>query len=73
VQLSDLIATKHERFRAVPGDGIFPILRILDWIFSAGYDGFIDLELSRDPSVPVADTARRAIEVTSRMLDELGV
>lgn len=73
VQLSDLIADRHERFRAVPGDGVFPIMRILECIFSTGYDGYIDLELSREAGVPAAETARRGAETVSRMLDELGV
>jgi len=73
VQLCDMIPGTPKRLRAVPGDGVYPIKQILGWIFSTGYDGFIDLELWSEPNVPALDTARRAIVTTSRMLEELGV
>lgn len=46
VQVSDYVyGDRSLPSRAVPGDGVIPLRRLLDWTLSAGYDGAFDLEL----------------------------
>ena len=46
VQVSDYVAgDKSFPCRAVPGDGMIPLERIIGWILEAGYTGGFDLEL----------------------------
>ncbi|GIX29795.1 MAG: hypothetical protein KatS3mg124_0267 [Porticoccaceae bacterium] len=46
VQVSDYVfGDRAPAARAVPGDGQIPLLRLLDWILAAGYEGAFDLEL----------------------------
>jgi sugar phosphate isomerase/epimerase len=73
VQISDLIPDRHERFRAVPGDGALPLLRIMDWVLEAGYDGNFDLELSPEPGTDPRETVARAVERAGLLLRQLGV
>jgi sugar phosphate isomerase/epimerase len=60
--------------RAVPGDGDIPVRRILGWILDAGYQGAFDFEMMgpRIAQEGYVEAFKRAGEVTSQMLAELG-
>ena len=46
VQISDYVCgDRCVPGRAVPGDGVIPLERVLGWILAAGYEGVFDLEL----------------------------
>lgn len=75
VQVSDyVLGDRCAPCRAVPGDGVIPLHRLLGDVLATGYDGVFDLELV-GPRIaaegPGAATAR-GLEVLSRMLTELG-
>lgn len=73
VQLSDLVPGRHVPFRAVPGDGIIPLERIVSWVLDTGYEGLFDLELTAEPDVDPAETVAVSIDRVSAMLERLGV
>jgi sugar phosphate isomerase/epimerase len=72
VQLSDQLLDRREPYRAVPGDGVIPLRRILADVLEAGYGGLFDLELYPEPGVDPANTIIRAAERTGELLDEAG-
>jgi sugar phosphate isomerase/epimerase len=72
VQLSDVIPGRRSPFRAVPGDGVIPVERIVSHLLDCGYGGPFDLELYEEPGVDSAQTIARAIEHLSGLLDRLG-
>ena len=46
VQVSDyVLGDRALSCRAVPGDGVIPLERIIGWILEAGFTGAFDLEL----------------------------
>lgn len=46
VQVSDYVyGDRSLPSRAVPGDGVIPLQRLLEWVLAAGYEGAFDLEL----------------------------
>jgi sugar phosphate isomerase/epimerase len=73
VQMSDMVATKHVPFRAVPGDGTIPLHRIISWILETGYLGMFDVELYPESGVDPIDTVARAIDRAGELLTEVGV
>ncbi len=60
--------------RAVPGDGVIPVQRILDWILQAGYTGSFDIELvgPRIEQEGPVNAVRRTGERVGAMLQALG-
>lgn len=76
VQVSDyVLGDRSLPNRAVPGDGVIPLERLLGDVLDAGYHGLFDLELIGpriDAEGPVAAT-RRAAERVSEILTRLGV
>lgn len=72
VQLSDYIPGRRDPFRAVPGDGVIPLERIVRWILETGYEGVFDLELYGEPDVDPAETIARAILAGGELLDRAG-
>jgi sugar phosphate isomerase/epimerase len=75
VQVSDYVAGDRSfPCRAVPGDGMIPLERIIGWMLEAGYTGAFDLELigPRIDAEGRLDAARRAAGNLSAILDSLG-
>jgi sugar phosphate isomerase/epimerase len=72
VQLSDYIAGRRDPYRAVPGDGVIGLERILAAVLEDGYAGLFDLELYAEPGVDPADTIARACDYAGAMLERLG-
>jgi sugar phosphate isomerase/epimerase len=75
VQVSDyVLGDKSLPCRAVPGDGVIPLERIIGWILEAGYAGGFDLELigPRIDAEGRLDATRRAADNLSSILDSLG-
>jgi sugar phosphate isomerase/epimerase len=72
VQLSDYVPGTRKPFRAVPGDGVVPLERIVADVLEAGYTGLFDLELYEEPGVDPAETIARAGERAGTMLERLG-
>lgn len=75
VQVSDYVyCDRALPSRAVPGDGDLPIMRMLEWILSAGYEGAFDLELigPRIDKEGRPEAVRRAADKLSEMLVTLG-
>lgn len=60
--------------RAVPGDGIIPIPRILGDLFKAGYEGAFELEFVGESieAEGYEKAVSRALEILNRMLEEAG-
>lgn len=76
VQVSDYMAGDRALpARAVPGDGIIPLTRILESILCAGYQGNFDLELlgPRIDREGHRAAVQRSIEKTAAILRTLGV
>jgi len=61
--------------RAVPGDGVIPIRRIIEWCLQAGYSGAFDLELigPRIDREGRLAAVRRAAKHVGGILGDLGV
>jgi sugar phosphate isomerase/epimerase len=72
VQLSDWVPGNRHHFRAVPGDGVIPLTRIVGWILEAGYTGLFDLEVYAEPGIAAGETIARAIERGEALLARLG-
>jgi sugar phosphate isomerase/epimerase len=75
VQVSDYVpGDRSMPCRAVPGDGVIPLERILDWILGAGYTGAFDLELigPRIDAEGRLEATRRAADNLSEILASLG-
>jgi sugar phosphate isomerase/epimerase len=75
IQVSDYVY--GDRFlpsRAVPGDGVIPLQRILGWALDAGYAGGFDFELlgPRIDEEGHLEATRRAAEHVTELLDSLG-
>lgn len=73
VQLSDYLPGRRMPYRAVPGDGVIPLERIVGAVLEDGYDGLFDVELYPEPGIAAPDTIRRATERVGEMLTRLGV
>jgi sugar phosphate isomerase/epimerase len=75
VQLSDYVyGDRSLPSRAVPGDGVVPLARILDWLLGAGYTGAFDLELM-GPRIDAEghfEATRRAADRVGEILQSLG-
>jgi sugar phosphate isomerase/epimerase len=74
VQLSDYVpGTTEMRDRAVPGDGIIPLERLIKWLLDAGYAGIFDLETlgPRIEAEGVETATLRGAKYVSTMLDRL--
>lgn len=73
VQVSDFIPGLRtlESQRAIPGDGVIPLERIVSWILGGGYAGFFDLELGYEPDVNFADRLARGSDHVGSMIDRL--
>jgi sugar phosphate isomerase/epimerase len=70
VQVSDyLVGTLTASERAVPGDGDMPLASLLGAITTAGYDGYVELEML-GPRIE-AEGYRRAIERALRVLEPM--
>jgi len=75
VQVSDYVAgDRSTPCRAVPGDGMIPLERILGDVLEAGYQGVFDLELvgPRIVAEGPREASRRAAENLSAILERLG-
>jgi sugar phosphate isomerase/epimerase len=71
VQLSDLVPPSTVLpDRAVPGDGVIPLGRIISQVLAAGYDGPLELELlgPRIEAEGYEAACRRAVARLSQML-----
>jgi sugar phosphate isomerase/epimerase len=74
VQVSDYVyGDRSLPSRAVPGDGVIPLQRILGWIVNAGYQGVFDLELLGPRIKGEEPEVRRAAENLHTMLRSLGI
>ena len=76
VQVSDyVLGDRSTPCRAVPGDGVIPLDRLMATVLDAGYEGLFDLELigPRITAEGPRDATRRAVNVLSEMLVKLGV
>jgi sugar phosphate isomerase/epimerase len=71
VQLSDYVPGTRTLDRAVPGDGIIPLERIVGRLLEAGYDGPFDLELFGDQGEDDVAALRRAARYVTELLDRL--
>ncbi len=75
VQVSDYIAgDRTTPCRAVPGDGMIPLERLIADLLDCGYKGVFDLELvgPRIEQEGAREAARRAAEYLSDLLERLG-
>jgi sugar phosphate isomerase/epimerase len=75
VQVSDyVLGDRVAPCRAVPGDGVVPLERLIGDLLAAGYQGLFDLELvgPRITDEGGAAASRRAAERLSEMLTKLG-
>lgn len=75
VQVSDyVLGDRCTPCRAVPGDGVIPIERLLGQVIEAGYEGVFDLELvgPRIEAEGARAATRRAAENLSEILTKLG-
>ena len=75
VQVSDYVyGDRALPARAVPGDGVIPLERIIRWILAAGYTGNFDIELlgPRIDGEGHRAAAARAIAYLGAMLERLG-
>ncbi len=75
VQVSDyVLGDRTSPCRAVPGDGVIPLERLLGEVLEAGYEGVFDLELlgPRIEAEGCRAATRRAAETLSEMLHRLG-
>jgi sugar phosphate isomerase/epimerase len=75
VQVSDYVyGDRSLPSRAVPGDGVIPLRRLLEWVLNSGYKGAFDLELlgpriDREGRVPAV---ARATDELGKLLQALG-
>jgi sugar phosphate isomerase/epimerase len=75
IQLSDYVyGDRSLPSRAVPGDGVIPLQRILDWMLAAGYTGAFDLELigPRIDKEGHLEAVRRTGDYLGKILSSLG-
>ncbi len=75
VQVSDhVLGDRALPCRAVPGDGVIPLERIIGWILEAGYTGAFDLELlgPRIDKEGHYEAVRRTCDWLTRLLTRLG-
>jgi sugar phosphate isomerase/epimerase len=75
VQVSDyVLGDRVAPCRAVPGDGVVPLKRLIGDLLDAGYQGLFDLELvgPRIDAEGGASAAKRAAERLSEILTALG-
>lgn len=73
VQISDMTLGRRDRFRAVPGDGVIPLARILGTVLETGYSGLFDIEISPEPGIEPVHTLSRAVEQSEALLASLGL
>jgi sugar phosphate isomerase/epimerase len=76
VQVSDyVLGDRTAPCRAVPGDGVIPLERIIGNVMDAGYRGIFDIELvgPRIAAEGARPATERAAERISEILIELGV
>jgi sugar phosphate isomerase/epimerase len=75
VQVSDyVLGDRTAPCRAVPGDGVVPLERLISDLLDAGYEGLFDLELvgSRIEKEGGAAASLRSVAWLSRLLTKLG-
>lgn len=75
VQVSDyVLGDRVAPCRAVPGDGMVPLERLIRDLLDAGYEGIFDLELvgPRIDEEGGASAAKRSVEWLSELLTRLG-
>ena len=75
VQVSDYVyGDRSLPSRAVPGDGVIPLQRLIGWLLEAGYKGAFDFELlgPRIDKVGHYEAVRRAGDHVSKILQSLG-
>lgn len=72
VQVSDRKLASRSMDRAVPGDGIVPLERIIGWILETGFDGPLDLELWGDTGRSENEGVLRALDYLGAILQRLG-
>ncbi len=75
VQVCDYVyGDRSQPARAVPGDGVIPIRRMIEWILRAGYGGAFDLELlgPRIDAQGHLQAVRRAADHVGAILRSVG-
>jgi sugar phosphate isomerase/epimerase len=75
VQVSDyVLGDRTAPCRAVPGDGVIPLDRILGDVLEAGYQGVFDIELvgPRIAAEGARAATQRAAQTVSEILTRLG-
>lgn len=73
VQLGDYSLGQHSLTRAIPGEGMIPLERIVGWLVDDGYQGLFDLEFPGDHCVPRASAVQRAVQNMDAMMVRLGL
>jgi sugar phosphate isomerase/epimerase len=75
MQVSDyVLGDRTAPCRAVPGDGVIPLDRILSDVLEAGYEGVFDIELvgPRIAAEGARAATQRAAQRVSEILNRLG-
>jgi sugar phosphate isomerase/epimerase len=73
VQVSDYAPGSRTLDRAVPGEGVIPLDRIIGWILATGYSGLFDIELVNGAGATDRDEAlARAVTNLTAILERLG-
>ncbi|MTD13436.1 TIM barrel protein [Nakamurella sp. YIM 132087] len=72
VQVSDYVSGCRTMDRAVPGDGVIPIERLLRQVLAEGYAGQFDLELYGDQGMPDTEAIRLSMDRLTEMLERIG-
>ena len=72
-QLSDWVPGWRTIDRAVPGEGVVDLERVVRSLLDAGFDGSFDLELWGDAGMPDVEAVRRGAAYLSELLERLGV
>ena len=73
VQVSDYAPGSRTLDRAVPGEGVIPLERIIGWILATGYAGLFDIELVDNAGTSDRDRALAlAVANLTTILERLG-
>lgn len=73
VQVSDYAPGSRTLDRAVPGEGVIPLERIIGWILATGYGGLFDIELVDAAGTTDRDDAlSRAVANLTAILERVG-
>ncbi len=71
--MSDYAPGSRTLDRAVPGEGVIPLERIIGWILATGYGGLFDIELVDSAgSTDRDDALSRAVANLTAILERVG-